>query len=116
MGKFKNYDELSVALSNSDNVLTVDMAELRDVNGSGRLGPYVVDAISNELAAKGIGHYPEVLPQLGWEKARLYRLGSPVADLYRLLTEVSDDHDERLREFGADDAKRKLDQIRQIVC
>ena len=56
MDKLKTYEDISEAVAASQNVLTVTIGELRDVNGSGRLGPYVVEAISKSLAAKGLGH------------------------------------------------------------
>lgn len=117
MSTFKTYDDISKAVSANDNVLTLTIGELRDVNGSGRLGPYVVEAISKNLAAKGLGHYPPELPQEQWRKVRLYRLGSAVADLIGIVTDVDDDNnDAKLREFAANDAKATLDKIKQLVC
>ena len=92
------------------------MGELRDLNGSGRLGPYVASEISKQLASCGLGHYPPELPQNQWEKVRVYGLGSSVADLIHLVTEVSENNDEKLREFASNDAKAKLDKIREILC
>lgn len=116
MAKFKNYDEVKAQVAAASGVLTVPMSELRDVNGSGRLGPYVVEAISKQLAGRGIGHYPEDLPQNQWEKVRLFGLGSEIAELYKLVNDVTEEGDEKLRHFGHDDAKKQLDRIRQIVC
>ncbi|ALN75798.1 hypothetical protein [Aureimonas sp. AU20] len=117
MANLKTYDDISKAVTASENVLTVTIGELRDVNGSGRLGPYVVEAISKNLAAKGIGHYPPELPQEQWRKVRLFRLGSPIADLIGLVMDVDDEgNDAKLRDFAANDAKATLDQIRQMVC
>ncbi len=117
MDKLKTYEDISEAVAASQNVLTVTIGELRDVNGSGRLGPYVVEAISKSLAAKGLGHYPPELPQEQWRKVRLFRLGSPIADLIGLVMDVdSDTNDAKLREFAANDAKATLDKVRQLVC
>ena len=113
----KSYDDISKAVSAAENVLTVTIGELRDVNGSGRLGPYVVEAISKNLAAKGLGHYPAVLPQEQWRKVRLFRLGSPIAELVGLVMDVDDEaNDQKLREIASDDAKSILDLVRQLVC
>ena len=116
MTRFSSYDELSDLVTKSGNVLTVTMAELRDVNGSGRLGPYVVESISKALASRGIGHYPADLPQNQWESARLFRRGSAIADLYELLTNVNEDGDDKIREYTSDDAKERLSQVRKNVC
>lgn len=115
MSNFKGFDEINVAVSQSGDVLTVTMSELRDANGSGRLGPYVVEAISKELAGKGLGHYPPELPQNQWEKARLYRLGSQIADLINMVTNVTEANDEKLREVTTDDAQKTLNEVRRIV-
>jgi hypothetical protein len=117
MADFKTYDDISKAVAASQDVLTVTIGELRDVNGSGRLGPYVVEAISKNLAAKGLGHYPTELPQEQWRKVRLFRLGSSIADLIGLVTNVDDEgNDAKLREFATNGAKAIVDQIRQLVC
>ena len=116
MARFGDYDAVKAELDGVGGVMTVLMSDLRDVNGSGRLGPYVVEAISKQLASRGIGHFPGDLPQNQWEKVRIFGLGSQVADLYSLLNDLSEDGDEKLREYGAGNAKEKLDQIRQIVC
>jgi len=113
---FKSFAELKTAVASAGNVVTLDMGELRDLNGSGRLGPYVAAAISKQLASHGLGHYPPDLPQNQWEKVRVHGLGSPVADLIRLVTDVSEKNDEKLREFASNDAKAKLDKIREIIC
>ena len=117
MGQFQTYDEISKAVTDSQNVLTVTIGELRDVNGSGRLGVYVVEAIRKNLAAKGIGHYPPELPLDQWRKVRLFRLGSPVADIISLVMDVDDEsNDAKLRAFAANDAVATLDKIRELVC
>ena len=116
MAVFSTYAEINDAVTQSGDVMTVSMSELRDVNGSGRLGPYVVEAISKELAAKGLGHYPETLPLNQWEKVRLFRMGSQIADLIRVVTDVSEENDEKLREAISDDARNVLDRVRKMVC
>jgi hypothetical protein len=115
MTRFSSLNDLKVAVVNAANVITLDMGELRDLNGSGKLGSYVVEVISRQLASHGLGHYPPELPQNQCEKVRVFGLGSPVADLIRLVTDISDGSDEKLREFASDDAKTKLDTIREIL-
>ena len=117
MSAFETYDDVSLAVSTSENVLTVTIGELRDVNGSGRLGPYVVEAISKQLSSRGIGYYPPELPQDQWRKVRLFRLGSPVSDLIGVVMDVDNEsNDAKLRSFAANDAKNILDKVRQLVC
>ena len=116
MPKLTDYDSIKSTLDSCGGVLTVEMYELRDINGSGRLGPYVVEAISKQLAARGVGHFPEELPQIQWHKVRLFGLGGEISELYKLLADISEEGDEKLKEFTNDSAKEKIDRIRQIVC
>jgi len=112
----KSYEDVKLAVAEAGGVLTMGMETLRNVNGSGRLGPYVIEAISKGLAAQGLGHYPAALPQSQYEQARLFELGSQIAELHRCVVDVNSDDDEKLRELGTGDATRKLNEIRQIVC
>jgi hypothetical protein len=111
-----SYNDVKAAVEAAGGVLTLEMGVLREINGSGRLGPYVIDAISRELAGKGLGHEPSPLPQLQYEPVRLFQLGSPIAEIHSLVKDVNKDNDEKLREFGSGEAVKKLNAIRQIVC
>jgi hypothetical protein len=111
-----SFDDLAKSVSAVGGVATVPMWQLRDLNGSGRLGPYVVEAISKELAARGLGHYPLELPQSQWEMVRVFRFGGTVAEIIDLVTKVDQTKDDRLREIASNDAAEKLQLIRRIVC
>ena len=88
---------------------------MREIDGSGRLGPYVIERISKDLAGKGLGHYPSELPQNQWDEVRIYRLGSQIADLIAVATQVGNENDQRLRDLVSDDAARIIEQIRKLV-
>jgi len=114
--RYKNYADLKDTVVKAGNVLTMDMGELRDLNGSGRLGPFVVEAISKKLASHGLSHYPTELPLNQWEKVRIYGQGSPVAEIIQVVIDVSETNDDKLREFAVNDAKLTLDKIRELLC
>jgi hypothetical protein len=113
---YQDFDELEEEVKNSGNVLSIQMSTLRNLQGAGRLGPYVVEQISRELAKRGLGHYPEDLPEQQWEWVRIFKLGSNVADLIRASMNIGEKEDEKLRELASDDATDTLNRIRQLVC
>jgi hypothetical protein len=113
---YTSFDELGKAVSSEGGILTLPMWQLRDLNGSGRLGPYVVEAISKELAARGLGHFPSDLPQSQWDKVRVFRLGSTIAEIISLVINVDETKDDRLREITSNEAAEKLQLVRRIVC
>jgi hypothetical protein len=112
----KNYDDLAKAVRDEGNVMTCQMATLRDIHGAGKLGIHVVRNISEQLEHHGLGHYPEELPQDQWKSARIYRLGSPVAKLIRAATSVDDRSDKVLRDMAGGEADDVLKKIRELVC
>lgn len=113
MNRLHEYEAL---LQQNQGVLTTTMGALRDAKGAGRLGVHIRKSISDELRGLGIGHYPSELPESHADAVRLYRLGSPVADLIDAVTQPSVQHDEELRvAAGGEDAKTLL-RVRELVC
>jgi hypothetical protein len=51
-----------------------------------------------------------------WAEVRVYKLGTPVAELIHALTTPGDKTDELLREVAQGSAKEVLDEIRALVC
>ena len=62
-------------------VYTFRMDTVRDAYGAGRLGIHVRAGISKHFQGLGLGHFPRDLPDSQEAHVRLYKLGSPVADL-----------------------------------
>lgn len=81
-----------------EDVMTVPMAQLRDMHQAGRLGVHVREAISDRLHQNGIGHYPEQLPSSGNALVRLYRQGSSVERVINAVNDIDDN--EALRQLA----------------
>jgi hypothetical protein len=114
---FTDFDSIESALKEMDNVMTLKMGQLRDAHGVRKLGVNVLNTISQELANRGVGHYPEELPSYQNDLIRLYKLGTPVAELVKTLTSLDDkDSDDRLRQFAATDAESILKKVRDLVA
>ena len=114
--RFRTFDELNQLVTQSQGVLTVRMEGLRDALKVRRLGIHVRTEIHRKLQGLGLGHYPPDLPTYQEEPVRVYKLGSPVAELIQALTQPSLTHDEKLRRAGGGEAEDILNQIRALVC
>jgi len=113
---YDSLEDLRDAVDAAGGVLTVDMWAVRDAHGAGRLGIHVRTNITKKLRSLGLDHYPDELP--GWqeEQVRVYRQGSPVADLIDAVLNPSDTHDEEIRQAVLGEAQATLDAIRELVC
>jgi hypothetical protein len=114
--EFSSLEELSDLVNRQQGVATVEMERLRDAYGVRRLGIHVRTAISNRLKGFGLGHFPQELPLYQWQLVRVYKLGSPVAELIQAVLEPSPGHDEKLRRAAGGDAEAILQKIRELVC
>ena len=115
-GQFKNMDALRAAVERHQDVLTVSMLDLREAVQAGRLGQHVLTTISKALAGRGLGHVPRNLPNYQEEGVRVYKLGSPVAEIIDAALGPGDDNDETLREAANKEASLVVNQIRTLVC
>lgn len=113
---FATYNELVDLVTRNDGVVTCEMWQLRDVHGAGKLGVHVVTNISAELARRGLGHQPKILPQNQYDKARVYQRGSNVGNIIIAARSVSEEADEILRRASSNDATSVLEKIRELVC
>jgi hypothetical protein len=95
---------------------TFRAGDLRDAFGGGRLSSGVRAGISRDLLGLGLGHYPKELPDWQDDLVRVYKLGSPIADLIDAVLEPSIAHDEELRQAVAGDAAEIVQRIRDLVC
>lgn len=109
------YVELKQRIEANGNVLTIRMEELRGIEGVGRLGPHVCTRIEEKLKSEGIGYYPSLKPD-GWQEVRLFRLGTPMADVIHAAITPGDTADNRLREMTSDETASIISQIRVLVC
>lgn len=113
---YKSPEELRDAVIAAGGVLTVRVGDVRDAFGYGRLGINVRDRISKELKGLGISHYPVEVPDWQEIPIRLFRMGSPIADLIDAVLNPSQGHDEELRQAVSGSASDILNQVRALVC
>lgn len=120
--EFDSLEELRDQVEKNDGVVTVRMEEVRDAYQAGRLGVHVRSNISKRLRGLGLGHFPleaddgEPMPYRQSAPVRIYKLGSPVADLIDAVLDPGDEHDEELREAATASSSEIIDRIRELVC
>jgi len=110
------YDDLRKQVESDGGVYTTTMEELREIHGAGRLGQHVRTAISSSLSANGLGHLPTELPSYQEYLVRIYRLGTPLADVVNAVINPSTGGDQILRQVGMSTSQEIIKQIRQLVC
>ena len=113
---FESLSDVKQEVENRQGVLTIPMEAVRVAYGARRLGSQVRENISKELKGLGLGHYPVDLPVYYHEVVRIYKLGSPVADLIDAVLTPSEAHDSEIREAVQSEATTVLNQIREWVC
>ncbi len=109
-------DEINSALEQGENVLTLTMQEVRDAWEYAKLGIHVRRQISNDLRGMGIGHYPVKLPEYQHQPVRLYKLGTPMAQIIEAVLNPSTEQDQELRQMAVGDARATLDAVKALVC
>lgn len=115
MAKNKTLDDLVREVEENSGVMTVEASALRDRYGAERLGINVRNAISKELAGRGLAHYPKILPDRQHELVRIYRQGSPVADLIDAVLNVDSRADAKLRKAAKGDSEKVVAKIRELL-
>ncbi len=110
----ESYDAIKAEVEQSGSVLTTPMGRLRDAHGAGRLGEHVRVDISKALAGIGLGHVPVALPPYQENVVRLYKLGTPVADVINAAIFPAPENDEKLKSLAGQDASRYADIIERI--
>ena len=113
---YENPEALRDAVIEAGDVLTVRVGDVRDAFNYGRLGVHVRSEIAKKLNGLGIATYPKSVPDWQEEPLRLYRMGTPVADLIDAVLDPNQNHDEELRAAVAGGATDTLNQIRALVC
>lgn len=115
MGKYASIDELRQAVEDAENVLTLPAWEIRDAYGADRLGAIVRQNVAKELRSKGLGHVHEI-PDRAQQNVRLYKLGTPVADIIEAVMSTDGALDDRIKAAAGGDAARTVEKIRELVC
>jgi hypothetical protein len=113
--------DIAVDCDEEGGVVCLTLGELRDAVGAGKLGRWVLESISEELAAAGLGYFPKHLLDNNEEPrqhqaVRVYRKGA--STLSRVIDAVlapSSRGDEVLRELGSDEARETLAKVRRLV-
>lgn len=109
-------EELKSQVEANQNVLSVKMELLRDMVNVKRLGVHVCDEISRTLHREGLGHSPAELVPDAWAEARIYRLGTPMAELITATSNPGESGDVVLRDLAEGSATETLERIRALVC
>jgi hypothetical protein len=113
---YSSPEALRDAVVENGGVLTVRVGDVRDAFHYGRLGIHVRAEISKKLNGLGIAHYPTEVPDWQENPIRLYRMGTPVADLIDAVLNPTESHDEEIRGAVSGAAADILNQIRGLVC
>ena len=114
--KFSDFDELAKRVSENGNVLTVTMGQLRDAYKAEKLGVNVRENIGKMLAGIGLAYYPTPLPTYQDEPARIYKQGTPVADLIdAVLNKPTVENDEVIRGRVNESDTSILNKIRELI-
>lgn len=111
----ETYDKLAKEIEANGNIMTVEMGRLRDCHGAGKLGVNVVSNIQEELDARGIGHYPVELGYNQWEKAKLFKKGTAVANLVGSVLKLDDESNAYLRSVSNDKLAKRWKKIKELV-
>lgn len=112
----KMFEELKAQVEADQNVRSLKMEVLRDIFGVRRLGIHVCTEISRKLAGAGLGHHPAQLVPDAWEVVRVYKLGTPMAELLQAANDPGTAEDAVLRGFAQNDSAEVLEQVKALVC
>ena len=122
--EFRSFKQLKELVSDSGDVLTVTMEDLRDAQGAAKLGKYVVQGIRDSLSKQGLKCFPRELPLFQSECVRIYTDGTPISKLYDAMMDVENwdrmeenfEADSLIRETVNNEAHAVISQIKQMVC
>jgi hypothetical protein len=109
-----NFDQLA-DLVEDDDLVVVQMQNLRAAAKWDRLTMGALDAITDELRQRALGVYPG-LTQNRHEEVRVYRIGTPIGNLVESVIKPSDQGDKRLREAATNSGQELIRKIRGLVC
>jgi hypothetical protein len=116
MDEYQSLTEVKAAVDAQGGVLSMPAWVIRNAYGAERLGAIVRVNISKSLRGIGLGHVPIELPDRSDELVRVFKLGSPVADLIEAVLEPGTAGDDALLQASGGNAANLLAQIRELVC
>ena len=115
MKRFSTYDELSTIIDDSDGVATILMEDLRNAHEVKKLGVTVRENIAKKLQGRGLGFVGKELPGYQDQSVRIYRLGTPVADLINAVMNPGVEHDIVIRGSAHNEAQETLNRIKEAL-
>ena len=116
MSTFVVMEDISSALEQNGNVMSITMEELRDAHQAGRLGVHVRKSIRDKLRSLSIGHLPQELPDSQNGVVRLYRLGTPIASLIEAVVYPGEANDAKIRAAAGGEDTEIIRKIRELIC
>jgi len=116
MPKYDSLEKIRDDVVANNDVLTMTEADLRDAHGAGRLGVHVRTNITKGLDGLGLSHFPPALSGEQTNLVRVYRRGTPAADLIGAVLNASSSGDVEIREKVAGEATEILGRVRELVC
>lgn len=116
MQNFHSYDELRDIVNNNGDLITVPLMQLRDVLNVSKLGVHVRNDIKKGLDSCGLKVFPPELPNNQHDLVRVYRAGSPIADLIDAVLNPTPEHDTELKNTVRSEDRDIINQIKRIVC
>lgn len=118
---FTKIGELRELLEEGDGLQVVTLQELRESLGYKKLGPIVLNSVSEKLAGQGIGYFPDWiinandLPR-GRQEVRVFLKDSALGRIVQSVIEPTDTGDQRLLDLVEEDSPaEKLEQIRAVL-
>lgn len=117
--QMQRYNDFKKEVQDTGGFVLANMGKLRDVHGAGKLGTTVVENISEQLKASGLGYFPEELPTLQWKNVFVYQLGMPAAGLFEALKNMDEKSVETIKKFtnpGDNKDTATIRKIRELVC
>jgi hypothetical protein len=119
MDEPETFDEIKAAVDASGGVITLAAWQLREAVGAGRLTERINGKISEELAARALGHVPidtRDMPTNQYEHVRVYDKTTTLGKVIEAAHSPGEQHDTRLREAINEEAANLLEQIRSLVA
>lgn len=121
MADFETMQELKEHVTESQ-IEVVTLQQLREALDYKKLGPRVLNDVSQKLAGQGLGYFPRHviddndLPR-AWEEVRIYLKDSPVGKTIQAVLEPTETGDRYLLEASGSDnsAAEVLDGIRALL-
>jgi len=119
-----NIDDIQEACDEAGGVLSISLGELRDAVDAGKLGKFVMQRIAEELAAHGLGYFPQDLLEYARNQKprqdqliRIYRKGSSsTARAIEAVLHPSANGDQFLADLGTNDSQETIARIRELVA